>query len=97
MAIVTTGVAATGLAIMRGPLISATLMFIASTLNIRLRKSDYHGLAVVVSGLGIVASCWFAAALLGITFDFPAIWAGTKSFMVQMMSYAPADYPATLP
>lgn len=95
MAIVTTGVAATGVALMRWQLISAVLMFAASTLNIKFRKSDYPALAVISSGLGIAASCWFATGLLGLTFDFPAMWVSTKEFMVQMMSYAPPDWPAT--
>ncbi len=40
---------------------------LASSLNIQLRKSDYAGLAVICSCLGLAAACWFATGLLGIT------------------------------
>ncbi|WP_416232238.1 YjcB family protein, partial [Klebsiella pneumoniae] len=36
----------TGVVLLRWQLLSAVLMFLASTLNIRFRKSDYIGLAV---------------------------------------------------
>ena len=42
-------------------------MFLASSLNIQLRKSDYAGLAIICSCLGLAAACWFATGLLGIT------------------------------
>ncbi|EJU3836460.1 hypothetical protein F7F00_29515, partial [Escherichia coli] len=42
----------TGVVLLRWQLLSAVLMFLASTLNIRFRKSDYIGLAVISSGLG---------------------------------------------
>lgn len=47
----------TGVVLLRWQLLSAVLMFLASTLNIRFRKSDYIGLAVISSGLG-----WFLPA-----------------------------------
>ncbi|MDX9375847.1 YjcB family protein, partial [Salmonella enterica] len=43
----------TGVVLLRWQLLSAVLMFLASTLNIRFRKSDYIGLAVISSGLGV--------------------------------------------
>ena len=57
----------TSLVLLRWQLMSAILMFLASSLNIKFRKSDYIGLAIISSGLGVVASCWFATGLLGIT------------------------------
>lgn len=57
----------TGVVLLRWQLLSAVMMFLASTLNIRFRRSDYVGLAVISSGLGVVSACWFAMGLLGIT------------------------------
>ncbi len=37
----------TSMVLLRWPLLSAVMMFLASTLNIQLRKSDYAGLAVI--------------------------------------------------
>ena len=37
----------TSMVLLRWPLLSAVLMFLASTLNIQFRKSDYAGLAVI--------------------------------------------------
>ncbi|HCS2582388.1 TPA: hypothetical protein OQT62_004214, partial [Shigella flexneri] len=50
----------TGVVLLRWQLLSAVMMFLASTLNIRFRRSDYVGLAVISSGLGVVSACWFA-------------------------------------
>ena len=50
----------TSVVLLRWPLVSAVLMFLASSLNIQLRKSDYAGLAVICSCLGLAAACWFA-------------------------------------
>ena len=41
----------TSVVLLRWQLMSAILMFLASSLNIKFRKSDYIGLAVVSSGL----------------------------------------------
>ncbi|VTN65132.1 YjcB protein [Klebsiella pneumoniae] len=49
----------TSVVLLRWPLVSAVLMFLASSLNIQLRKSDYAGLAVICSCLGLAAACWF--------------------------------------
>ena len=57
----------TSVVLLRWPLVSAVLMFLASSLNIQLRKSDYAGLAVICSCMGLAAACWFATGLLGIT------------------------------
>lgn len=81
----------TGVVLLRWQLLSAVLMFLASTLNIRFRKSDYIGLAVISSGLGVVSACWFATGLLGITLmDVSAIWNNIEAVMVEAMSHTPA-------
>ncbi len=48
----------TSMVLLRWPLLSAVLMFLASTLNIQFRKSDYAGLAVISTLLGLGAACW---------------------------------------
>ncbi len=87
----------TGVVLMRWQLISAVLMFLASTLNVRFRKADYPFLAVVSSGLGIAASCWFATGLLGLSADLPLIWAHVKDVTMEVISQAPPEWPMMLP
>ena len=84
----------TGVVLLRWQLLSAVMMFLASTLNIRFRKSDYIGLAVISSGLGVVSACWFATGLLGITMmDITAIWHTIESVMVEAINQAPPEWP----
>jgi hypothetical protein len=87
----------TGVVLLRWPLFSAVLMFLASTLNIQLRKSDYAGLAVICSGMGVAAACWFATGLLGITLvDIATTWGNIKEVMVEVMNQAPPEWPMVL-
>ncbi|EBQ3067943.1 YjcB family protein [Salmonella enterica] len=87
----------TGVVLLRWQLLSAVLMFLASTLNIRFRKSDYIGLAVISSGLGVASACWFATGLLGITMmDLAAIWHNIEAVMVETMSQTPPEWPMVL-
>ena len=87
----------TGVVLLRWQLLSAVLMFLASTLNIRFRKSDYIGLAVISSGLGLDIACWIATGLLGITLvDMSAIWKNIETVMVDVMSHTPPDWPMVL-
>lgn len=88
----------TGVMLMRWPLLSAVLMFLASSLNIQLRRADYRALALVCSGLGIAASCWFAMGLLGLSLgDFPIIWASVKTGLIDMIARMPPEWPAMMP
>ena len=67
---------------------------LASSLNIQLRKSDYAGLAIICSCLGLAAACWFATGLLGITMvDVAKIWGNIKDVMVEVMSQTPPEWP----
>ncbi|WP_318372928.1 YjcB family protein [Enterobacter sp.] len=87
----------TGVVLLRWQLLSAVLMFLASTLNIRFRKSDYIGLAVISSGLGVIAACWFATGLLGITLiDVAAIWNNIKDIMIEASSHTPPEWPVVI-
>lgn len=80
----------TGMVLLRWPLLSAVLMFLASTLKIQLRKSDYAGLAVICSLLGVASACWFATGLLGITLvDMALVWNNIKDVMIEVMSQTP--------
>lgn len=84
----------TSVVLLRWPLVSAVLMFLASSLNIQLRKSDYAGLAVICSCLGLAAACWFATGLLGITLlDMAKIWGNIKDVMIEVMSQTPPEWP----
>ena len=84
----------TGVVLLRWQLLSAVMMFLASTLNIRFRRADYVGLAVLSSGLGVVSACWFATGLLGITMmDITAIWHNIESVMVEAINQAPPEWP----
>ncbi|EMH4164461.1 hypothetical protein RJ498_003784 [Pluralibacter gergoviae] len=87
----------TGVALLRWPLVSAVLMFLASTLNIKLRKSDLAGLAVLTSLAGLAAACWFATGLLGITLvELAAVWNNIKDVMVQVMQQTPPEWPMVI-
>jgi len=87
----------TSLVLLRWQLMSAILMFLASSLNIKFRKSDYIGLAIVSSGLGVVAACWFATGLLGITLvDVATIWHNIESIMIEVTSHAPPEWPVVI-
>ena len=87
----------TGVVLLRWQLLSAMLMFLASTLNIRFRKSDYIGLAVISSGLGVIAACWFATGLLGITLvDVATIWNNIKEVMIEASSHTPPEWPVVI-
>lgn len=84
----------TGVALLRWPLVSAVLMFFASTLNIKLRKSDYAGLAIITGVAGMAAACWFATGLLGITLvEIAAVWNNIKDVMVEVMQQTPPEWP----
>lgn len=88
----------TSVVLLRWPLVSAVLMFLASSLNIQLRKSDYAGLAVICSCLGLAAACWFATGLLGITLlDIAKIWGNIKDVMIEVMSQTPPEWPMMRP
>jgi len=83
-----------GMMLMRWPLISAGLMFLASTLNIRFRQADYVGLAIVSSIIGLTAACWFATALLGLTLsDMATSWTAFKDYILEVMSHTPPEWP----
>lgn len=87
----------TSVVLLRWPLVSAVLMFLASSLKIQFHKSDYAGLAVICSGMGIAASCWFATGLLGITLvDIMTVWHNIENVMVQVMNQMPPEFPMTL-
>ena len=85
----------TSVVLLRWPLVSAVLMFLASSLNIQLRKSDYAGLAVICSCLGLAAACWFATGLLGITpcLIWPKSGGNIKDVMIEVMSQTPPEWP----
>lgn len=87
----------TGMVLLRWPLVSAAVMFFASSLNIRLRKSDYAGLAIVTSVVGLAAACWFATGLLGITIaELSAVWNNIKGVMIEVMQQTPPEWPIVI-
>jgi len=88
------GTITAGVVLMRWPLISAILMFMASTLNIRLRQSHYPALAIVSTMMGVSASCWFATGLLGLTAaEIATSWLAVKDTVIEVMSQAPPAWP----
>ncbi len=88
------GTITAGVVLIRWPLISAILMFMASMLNIKLRQSHYPALAIISTMMGVGASCWFATSLLGLTTAEIAIsWLALKDSVIEVMSHAPPAWP----
>jgi len=89
---------ATSVVLARWEILSAVVMFFASTLNINLRKASRHGLAVLTSGIGITMSCWFVMGLLGITSADMALYGQhAKDLFVEIMSHTPENWPMPMP
>ena len=60
-------------------------------------KADYVGLAVISSGLGLVAACWFATGLLGITMvDVHAVWHNVINIMTEMSEKSSPEWPMVI-
>ncbi|PIJ50386.1 hypothetical protein BL250_13250 [Erwinia sp. OLTSP20] len=90
------GTLAASLALMRWELLSAVMMFFASTFNVRCRQTSHNALAFVFTGIGIGMSCWFVTGLLGITISTVNLlnfWHITKDAFVEVMSHTPSDWP----
>ncbi|MBP2196113.1 MULTISPECIES: YjcB family protein [Pantoea] len=86
----------TSLIVMRWELLSAIMMFFASTLKIRFRQNSHHVMALMCGGIGLGMSCWFVTGLLGITLSMENLhnfMEITKNAFVEVMSQTPADWP----
>lgn len=82
--------------LMRWGLLSAVMMFLASTFNVKCRKGSHRAMAFVFTGIGIGMSCWFVTGLLGITLSMDNVytfWHTTKDVFVEVMSQTPTDWP----
>lgn len=90
------GTLTASLVLMRWELVSAVMMFFASTFNVKCRQRSHRGMAFIFTGVGIGMSCWFVTGLLGITLSMENLhnfWQITKTVFVDVMSQAPTDYP----
>lgn len=90
------GTLTASLVLMRWELVSAVMMFFASTFNVKCRQTRFKGMAFIFTGVGIGMSCWFVTGLLGITLSMENLhnfWQITKTVFVDVMSHPPAEYP----
>lgn len=81
---------------MRWELLSAMMMFFASTLNVFCRRSSHNALAFIFSGVGISMACWFVTGLLGITLSVELVhwreaWDNLKDMVMFVMTQTPPD------
>ncbi|MFK8257975.1 YjcB family protein [Erwinia sp. AnSW2-5] len=86
----------TSVILMRWELLSAVMMFLASTFNVQCRKASRNVMAFAFTGIGIGMSCWFVTGLLGITLSMDNlhnVWTITKDMFVEVMSRTPPDWP----
>ncbi|WP_017347305.1 YjcB family protein [Pantoea sp. A4] len=86
----------TSLLVMRWELLSAVMMFFASTMKIKFRRNSNHLLAFACGGVGLGMSCWFVTGLLGITLSMETLnhmVDVTKTSFVNVMSMTPATWP----
>ncbi|ORM75231.1 hypothetical protein HA48_00455 [Pantoea wallisii] len=86
----------TSLIVMRWELLSAVLMFFASTMKIRLRQNSHHVMALLCGGIGVGLSCWFVTGLLGITLSMENVnnfMEISKNAFIDVMSQTPAEWP----
>lgn len=86
----------TSLIVMRWELLSAVMMFFASTLKIRFRQNSHHVMALMCGGIGLGMSCWFVTGLMGITLSMENLhnfMEISKNAFVEVMSQTPTDWP----
>ncbi|MFH8133064.1 YjcB family protein [Pantoea osteomyelitidis] len=86
----------TSFLIMRWELLSALMMFFASTLKIKCRQTSHNVMAFMFGGIGLGMSCWFVTGLLGMTLSMDNLhnfMEISKSAFVQVMSQTPAEWP----
>ncbi|MCZ4059530.1 hypothetical protein O3W44_11155 [Pantoea sp. LMR881] len=86
----------TSLLVMRWELLSAVMMFFASTLKTKLRQESHHVMAFMCGGVGLAMTCWFVTGLMGITLSMDNVhnfMEISKNAFIQAMSQAPADWP----
>jgi len=85
---------------MRWELLSAVLMFFASTFKTKCRQTSHPVMAFLFSGIGVGVTCWFVAGLLGMTFsmenmnNFLNIM---KEAFINIMSQTPPEWPMPMP
>lgn len=86
----------TSFLIMRWELLSAVMMFIASTFKIKCRQASHPVMAFLFSGIGLGMSCWFVTGLLGISLSMEnlhSFMAVTRDVFVEVISQTPPDWP----
>ncbi|RWR03088.1 membrane protein [[Pantoea] beijingensis] len=82
--------------LMRWELLSAVMMFFASTFKIKCRQHRHNAMAFIFSGIGIGMSCWFVTGLLGITLNLENVnhfFELTKNAFFDVMGQSPATWP----
>ncbi len=86
----------TSLIAMRWELLSAIMMFFASTLKIKFRQSSNHVMAFMCGSIGLGMTCWFVTGMLGITLSMENLHQFmliTKDTFIQVMSQTPPHWP----
>ncbi len=91
------GTLTAGFLLVRWELLSAVIMFFASTFNVMCRNASRNTLAFIFSGLGIGMACWFVTGLMGISVDVSAqaLWHGCKNALLFILSQSPPDWQLT--
>lgn len=90
------GTIAASVVLMRWELLSAVMMFFASTFNVKCRKASRNAMAFMFTGIGIGMACWFVMGLAGITVSAAGLqnfWHITKDVFIQVISTTPPEYP----
>ncbi|WP_034911543.1 MULTISPECIES: YjcB family protein [Erwinia] len=90
------GTLTAGVVMMRWELISAVMMFFASTFNVKCRQTSHNVMAFVFTSIGIGMSCWFVTGLLGITLSMANlhhIWYIVRDAFINVMNNTPANFP----
>ncbi len=79
---------------MRWGLLSAMVMFLASTVKIKCRQNSHTFFSVICSGIGVVMSCWFVTGLMGITLgaeQWHLFVINARETFINVMAQAPAS------
>ena len=81
---------------MRWGLLSAVVMFLASTVKIKCRQNSRHFFSFVCTSIGIGMSCWFVTGLMGITLNaeqWHMFVSNAHETFVTVMEQTPTGWP----